>query len=308
MDRLTSLTVFGRVVEDGGFSAAARHLNMSVTMVSNHIQSLEDRLGVRLLNRTTRKVSLTDIGRAYYERSRQILIELDDADLIASAEQAAPRGVLKLYTSMIMVRYLAPMVEEFLAAYPAASVDLTVGERMVDLVEEGIDLAIRAVQPIGSTTLVVRRLAAWRHVLCCAPAYLETHAAPEHPSDLAGHNCLRFAHYPFGNDWRFEGPDGKPVSVTVGGRLVTNSAEMIRLLTLAGQGLVLAPTFVTADDIAAGRLVALMPNYRPPEFSINAIYPDRHHLPAKTRAFIDLLAARFSAHRKWMNPEAPLTG
>ena len=308
MDRLTSLTVFGRVVESGGFSAAARHLNMSVTMVSNHIQSLEDRLGVRLLNRTTRKVSLTDIGRAYYERSRQILIDLDDADLIATAQQAAPQGVLKLFTSMIMVRYLAPMVEEFLATYPAVSVDLTVAERMVDLVEDGIDLAIRTVQPTGSTTLVVRRLASWRHILCCTPAYLNTHAAPEHPADLAAHNCLRYAHYPFGNEWRFEGPDGESVSAPVSGRLITNSAEMMRLLTLAGQGLVLAPTFVTADDIAAGRLVALMPKYRPPEFSINAIYPDRHHLPAKTRAFIDLLAARFAAHRKWMNPEATVNG
>jgi DNA-binding transcriptional LysR family regulator len=306
MDRLTSLTVFGRVVESGGFSAAARHLNMSVTMVSNHIQSLEDRLGVRLLNRTTRKVSLTDIGRAYHERSRQILMDLEDADLIATAQQALPQGTLRLYTSMNLVRFLSPIIGEFLTAYPAVSVDLTVGERMVDLIEDGFDLAIRTLPPPDST-LVVRKLTDWRHILCCAPAYLEAHAAPEHPSDLTGHNCLRYAHSPFGDEWRFEDADGGTVSATVSGNLITNSAETLRLQTFAGLGLLLAPTFIAAEDVAAGRLVALMPKYRPLEFSINAVYPNRHHLPTKTRTFIDRLAEGFVAHRKWMNPDAAVT-
>src|ERR1700761_8109323 len=151
MDRLTSLEVFGQVVERGGFSAAGRHLNMSVTMVSNHIQSLEDRLGVRLLNRTTRKVSLTEVGRMYYERSRLILLDLDEVDRMAGAEQTKPQGTLRLYTSMNIIRYLSSTVEDYLTANPAVSIDLVLGDRMVDMVEEGFDLAIRTMQPDESS-------------------------------------------------------------------------------------------------------------------------------------------------------------
>jgi DNA-binding transcriptional LysR family regulator len=303
MDRLTSLTVFGRVVETGGFSAAARRLNMSVTMVSNHIQALEDRLGARLLNRTTRKVSLTEIGRAYYERSSQILVELDEADRIASALHATPRGTLRLHTSASIVRFLQPVVAEFLTLYPAVSVDLTVGERMVDVIEDGYDLVIRAVPPPDSE-LVVRRLMPWRHILCCAPAYLEQHPPPMNLADLAHHSCLQFAFYPFGNEWRFEGADGKPVSVRVHGNMVTSSGEMLRLLALGGHGVFLAPAFMVADDLAAGTLVPILPEYRAPEFAINAIYPHRHHLSTKVRSFIDLLADRFVQHKEWLNPDA----
>jgi DNA-binding transcriptional LysR family regulator len=303
MDRLTSLTVFGRVVETGGFSAAARRLNMSVTMVSNHVQALEDRLGVRLLNRTTRKVSLTEIGKAYYERSTQILAELEEADRIAGVLHATPRGTLRLHTSSSIVRFLTPIVSEFLTLYPAVSVDLMVGERMVDMVEDGYDLVIRAVPPPDSG-LVVRRLTPWRHVLCCAPAYLEQHPPPRNLADLAHHNCLQFTYYPFGDEWRFESSDGKPVSVRVHGNVITSSGEMLRLLAIGGHGLFLAPTFMIADDLAAGTLVPVLPEHRTPEFSINAIYPHRHHLSTKVRSFIDLLADRFVQHRKWMNPEA----
>src|SRR3546814_885893 len=147
MDRITSVTVFGRVVECGGFSAAARRLNMSVTMVSNHVQALEDRLGARLLNRTTRKVSLTEVGKAYYERSTQILADLDEADRIAGAQQATPQGTLHLHTNTSVVSFLAPVVSEYMTLYPAVSVELAVGERMIDLIEEGIDLAIRTLPP-----------------------------------------------------------------------------------------------------------------------------------------------------------------
>jgi DNA-binding transcriptional LysR family regulator len=157
MDRLTSLTVFARVVDSGGFSAAARRLNMSTTMVSNHVQSLEDRLGARLLNRTTRKVSLTEVGKAYYERCTQILAELEEADRAASAQQSTPRGTLCLYTGASLARFLAPVIGEFLPLYPEVSVELTIGERMVDLVDEGFDLAIRPVLPPDSS-LIVRRL------------------------------------------------------------------------------------------------------------------------------------------------------
>jgi DNA-binding transcriptional LysR family regulator len=303
MDRLTSLTVFGRVVECGGFSAAARRLNMSVTMVSNHVQALEDRLGARLLNRTTRKVSLTEIGKAYYERSSQILMDLDEADRIVGALHATPRGTLRLHASMHIVRFLAPVIDEFITLYPAISIDLTVGERMVDLIEEGFDLAVRPI-PSPDSSLIVRRLTPWRHILCCAPAYLETHATPTQPADLAHHNCLRFAFYPYGEEWRFEGADGKTASVRVAGNALSNSAETLRHLALNGRGLFLAPSFVIADDLASGKLVRLLPQHRGVEFAINAIYPHRHHLSTKVRNFIELVAERFAEHRKWMSPAA----
>jgi DNA-binding transcriptional LysR family regulator len=300
MDRLTSLNVFGHVVENGGFSAAGRKLNMSVTMVSNHIQSLEDRLGARLLNRTTRKVSLTEIGKAYYERSKQILNDLEEADRLADSLNSTPRGTLRVFTNSNIVRYLSPVVSEFLAANPNVTLDVVTGERMPDLIEEGFDLAIHSI--IGESSLIVRRLSPFRHVLCCAPNYLETHGAPRQPSDLTRHNCLRYTYYPFSDGWRFEGPDGKIIAVPVTGNFVTANGEMLRQLALDGRGVYFAPTFVMQNDLSEGRLVRVAPDYRGVEFAIHAIYPHRHHLSSKVRVFIDLLADRFAQHRTWMDP------
>jgi DNA-binding transcriptional LysR family regulator len=297
MDRLTSLTVFARVVESGGFSAAARRLNMSATMVSNHVQALEDRLGARLLNRTTRKISLTEIGRTYYERCAHILAELDEADRAAGALHSMPRGTLRVHTNTHLVRFLAPVVSEFLRRYPEVTIDLSMGERMVDLVEERFDLAIRSTLPPDSS-LIVRQLAPWRQILCCSPAYLATHSPPRTVADLARHNCLRYAFYPFGDEWRFVGPSGEPVSVRVTGNLLTQSAETLRFVALAGQGVFLAPSFIAGEDVAEGRLVRLLEEYRPVEFVMNAIYPHGHHLAAKVRGFIDLVSERFAEHRK----------
>ncbi|MET1026981.1 MAG: LysR family transcriptional regulator [Dongiaceae bacterium] len=302
MDRLTSLTVFVQVVENGGFSAAARRLNMSTTMVSSHVQSLEDRLGVRLLNRTTRKVSLTDIGRAYYDRSTQILSDLEEADQIASALHSTPRGTLTLYTSTHLIRFVAPVVIEFLSLYPDVTIDLRMGEGMIDLIGEGIDLAIRPTPPPDST-LIVRHLTNWRYALCCSPAYLEKHPAPQKPADLTQHNCLRYALHPFGDEWHFTGPEGEVAAIRISGNLITDSGDALRLAALAGEGLFLAPGFITAEDFEAGNLVPIMPDYRPVEFSINAIYQHRRHLSAKVRSFIDLLAQRITEHRHWMLPD-----
>jgi DNA-binding transcriptional LysR family regulator len=302
MDRLTSLTVFARVVDSGGFSAAARRLNMSTTMVSNHVQALEDRLGARLLNRTTRKVSLTEVGKAYYERCTQILTDLEQADQIANVLQSTPRGTLRLFVNGQITRFIAPAVAEYLSLYPDAAIELITGERMVDLVEEGFDLAIRPTPPSDSS-LIVRRLATWRHVLSCAPSYLETHAPPQRPTDLAVHNCLRYAYYPFDDGWRFIAPDGTPVSMRVSGNLLTSSGETLLEVALKGQGLFLAPSFIAADSLQSGRLVPVMTEYRPVELAINAIYPHRHHLSAKVRSFIDLLGERIVEYRPWVNPD-----
>ncbi|HET6473466.1 MAG TPA: LysR family transcriptional regulator [Pseudomonadales bacterium] len=301
MDRMTSLTVFTRVVDSGGFSAAARKLDMSTTMVSNHVQALEERLGVRLLNRTTRHVSVTEIGRTYYDRCVQILAQIEEADRLASEMQATPRGKLRLYSNASMVGFITPVVGDFVTAYPHVSVDLAVGERMVDLIEEGYDLAIRTTPPPDSS-LIVRRLTPWRHVLCCAPSYLERHAPPHVADDLKQHNCLRYAHYPWGDQWHFTGPHGESIVVPIAGNLVTNNPEALKGWALDGHGILLGPSFLIAEELRHGRLVRLLEDLTPIELAINALYPHRHHLATTVRRFIDLLAERLAAHRNWLEP------
>ena len=304
MDRLTSLTAFVRVVDSGGFSAAGRRLNMSTTMVSNHIQALEDRLGARLLNRTTRKVSLTEIGKAYYDRCTQILAEIEQADEVAGALQSKPRGTLRIYTATHIVQFIAPVVAEFLKLYPEVKVDLTIGERTIDMIDEGFDLAIRLTPPPDSS-LIVRSLATWRHVLCCSPGYIEQHGPLQQLSELADHNCLRHALYPYEDEWRFVDRNDAPASVRISGNLISNSGETLRICALQGVGIWLAAGFLSADDLESGRLVRILPEYRPVEFAMNAVYPHRHHLSAKVRSFIDLLSNHSAEHQRLINPGRP---
>jgi DNA-binding transcriptional LysR family regulator len=303
MDRLTSLTAFVRVVDSGGFSSAGRRLNMSTTTVSNHVQSLEDRLGVRLLHRTTRKVSLTEAGKAYYDRCTQILADLEQADEVAGALQSTPRGTLRIHTAAHIVPFIAPVVAEFLGAYPDVKVDLTMGDRPVDLIDEGFDLAIR-LTPLPDSSLIVRSLATWRHVLCCSPSYLEKHGPLQQLSELADRNCFRHVLYPFDDGWHFTDRTGAPAAVRASGNLISNSGETLRTAALRGIGVLLAPGFLIADDLEAGRLVRLLPEYRPVEFAMNVLYPHRHHLSAKVRSFIDLLVHHSAEHQKLINPYA----
>jgi DNA-binding transcriptional LysR family regulator len=301
MDRLTSLTAFVRVVDNGGFSAAGRKLNMSTTMVSNHVQALEDRLGARLLHRTTRKVSLTEVGKAYYDRATQILADLEQADDIAGASQSTPRGTLRVYTATHIVQFVAPVVAEFLSSYNEVKVELTIGEKNIDLIDEGYDLAVRLTPPPDSS-LIVRSLATWRHVLCCSPAYLEKHERPRQLSDLENHNCIRHVLYPFQDGWHFVDRKGTPAAARVSGNLISNSGESLRLAALQGVGVWLAAGFLVGDDLDSGRLIRLLPEYRPVEFSMNAVYPHRHHLSAKVRSFIDLLVQHSAEQQKLINP------
>jgi DNA-binding transcriptional LysR family regulator len=301
MDRLTSLTAFVRVVDSGGFSAAGRRLNMSTTMVSNHVQGLEDRLGARLLNRTTRKVSLTEVGKAYYDRAVQILSDLEQADDIAGALQSTPRGTLRVYCGTHIVPFIAPVVAGFLKDYPEVKVDLTMGERSIDLIDEGFDVAIRLTPPPDSS-LIVRSLVTWRHVLCCSPAYLAGHGPLRQLSELADHNCLRHVLYPYEDGWHFVDRKGAPASVRVSGNLTSNSGDTLRTAALQGVGMLLAPGFLVAGDLDAGRLVRLLPEYLPVELSMNAVYPHRHHLSAKVRTFIDLLVRHSAEHQKLIDP------
>jgi DNA-binding transcriptional LysR family regulator len=301
MDRLSSLTAFVRVVDSGGFSAASRRLEMSTTMVSNHVRALEERLGARLLNRTTRKVSLTEVGKVYYDRATQILADIEQADDIAGALQSTPRGTLRIYTGTHIVPFVAPVVDEFLNRYPDVKVDLNMGERLIDVIDEGFDVAIRLTPPPDSS-LIVRSLATWRHVLCCSPSYLDRHGRLQQLSELTEHNCVRHALYPFGDEWHFVDRRDLPANVRVSGNLITNSAEMLRRAALDGTGVALMAGFMIHDDLEAGRLVRLLPEYRPVELTMNAVYPHRHHLSAKVRTFIDLLVHHSAEQQKLIDP------
>ncbi len=250
-----------------------------------------------MLNRSTRKVSLTEVGRAYYERCVQILAEIDEADLAAAAAQAVPRGSLRVNTSTALARLVARLGAEFTERYPEVAIGIHMTDRMVDMVEEGFDLAVR-MAPAGESSLIRRHLATYDYVICGAPAYFKRRGMPKKPSDLADHNCLRYAHSPFSGEWRFTGPGGEE-AIKISGNLETNSVETLRVAALAGQGLILAPSFLAAAELKSGQLVPALKGYRPPAYPISVLYPHRRHLPVKVRSFIDLLALRFADKNCW---------
>ena len=293
MDRFASIAASVRVAESGGFTTAARRLDLSTTTVSDHVQALENALGVRLLNRTTRQVTLTEIGREYYERCAQILHELEEANEAAGALQVTPRGQLRVYCQKGVGPFIAPVVTGFLSQYPEVSVDLRDGDAMIDLVQERFDLAIMPVSPPDST-LVRRTLAKWHPLLCCAPAYLEKHPEPRSPADLVGHNCLLYAYTPFRDRWPFLDTRGNTLMARVPATLVTTSITVLRAVAVAGLGLWLSAPFIVSDLLASKELVPLLRDYRLPEMEIVALYPHRRHLTAKVRAFLDMLVDQFS--------------
>lgn len=306
MDRLASITAFVRVAESGGFSAAARNLNLSTTTVSDQVRALESALGVRLFNRTTRQVALTEVGRDYYDRCSQILHELEEADEVASALQVTPRGRLRVYCHQGLSRFIALVASRFLGDYPEVSLDLLTGDAMIDLVQEGFDLAIMPTSPPDSA-LIKRTLARWHHVLCGAPAYLATHPVPQRPADLAGHNCLLYAYSMFGAEFPFVDRTGSRVAARVSGNLTTSSIAVMRAAALAGRGLWLCPPYIVSDLLASGALVPLLADYGRPEMEIVALYPHRRQLSAKVRLFLDRLVEQFARELRWSDaaPERP---
>jgi DNA-binding transcriptional LysR family regulator len=307
MDRLASITAFVRVAENSGFSAAARTLGVSTTTISDQVQALENALGVRLLNRTTRRVNLTEIGREYYERCTQILQELSEADEIASALQVTPRGRLRVYCHQGLTRFIALVATGFLGDYPEVSLDLRSGDTMIDLVQEGFDLAIMPFAPPDST-LIKRSLAKWHYVLCGAPAYLETHPAPRRPADLADHNFLLYAYSIYGAECHFIDPGGNPVTARVSGNLVTTSVVVMRTAAVAGLGLWLCPPYIVSDLLASGSLVPLLPEYGRPEMEIVALYPHRRQVNAKVRLFLDMLVHRFTEEQRGLDAATDRSG
>ncbi len=293
MDTLRQIEAFVAVVQAGSFVGGADRLGSSRAVVSRLVIELEARLGTRLLNRTTRRLSLTDAGSEYFERCRHILDDLQEANEAASASAATPRGRLRINAPLTFGNlHLAPLWGEFLKLHPQVELDITLTDRVVDLVDEAFDLAVRIARLQGST-LVSRRLASDRVVLCASPAYL--HAAPpiRRIEDLADHSAIAYSWWSGGDVWTFEGPDGAPVSVTTHACLRANSGDTCRAAALADQGVIFQPAFLVGPDLQAGRLVEILPQFRGPALDIHAVYPGRRHVPGKVRAMVDFLVEAF---------------
>ena len=301
-DALQEITVFARIVATGSLSAAARELGMSPALVSRRLASLESRLGVRLINRTTRSLHLTDEGSAYHENCTRILAEIDEADAAVSAGRAEPRGILRVaLPASFGNQHVAPLVPRFSARYPDVQIALSLSDRTVNLVEEGFDLAVR-IADLADSSLAARKLAPNRRVVCASPAYLQRYGAPRTPDDLARHNCLTTTD--FAMNWDYRDPDGQPGSARVTGRYACDNWEVLREWALAGLGIALKSTWDVQRHLEDGSLVSLLPGYTfASDVAIYAVYPHRRHLPAKTRAFIEFLAESFGPEPYWDRPE-----
>lgn len=292
MDRLQAITAFVTVVEAGSFARAAERLDASVSAVSRHVAELEAHLDARLLNRTTRRLSLTEAGAAFHERCVQLLADLEEAEQGASQGGATPRGTLKLTCPITYgVRVLTPAIAAFVARHAQVRVDVELSDRAVDLVDEGIDLAVR-VGAIRSQFLVARRIGSTTLVCCASPDYLARHGMPRTPEDLSRHACLTYEYAPVRNQWRFASPDGSERAVRVAGPIHANNGRMLVALAAQGAGVALEPDFIVAPELADGRLVPILGDWTPPAIPIHAAYPSRRHLSAKVRAFVDFLAER----------------
>lgn len=299
MDRLAALEAFVKVAETQSFSEAARRLRASKSVVSRQIAALEAELGVRLFQRTTRSMTLTEAGRGYFERASRILADLEDANLSVSQLQAAPRGQLRVNAPMSFgLLHLAPALPDFLLRYPDVDVDLTMNDRFVDLIDEGFDLAVR-VGKLEDSSLVARKLAPVRRVVCASPDYLKERGTPQTPDDLTHHACLCYSNLSMAHEWRFVTEKGEPWPVEVKGRLNVNNGDALKIAALRGLGFVNLPTFIVGSELQAGTLVSVLDQFTPQDATLSAVYPHSRHLSPKVRAFVDFLAERFGPRPYW---------
>jgi DNA-binding transcriptional LysR family regulator len=299
MDRFLEMQTFNAVVDAGSFVKAADALGMSKAAMSRYVGELESRLGVRLLHRTTRRLSLTEEGQVFFARSKELLAGVEEAEMEISSRTGAASGLLRVNAPVTFgIRHLAPLWGEFRTRYPKVALDVTLADRVVDLVEEGYDVAIR-IAILPNSTLISKRLANTRMALCASPQYLAASGVPRRPDELAAHAVISYRYWSTKDEWHFDGPQG-PVSVKTQPCMHTNSGDTCRAAALAHQGVILQPTFLVGDDLAAGTLVELMPEFRSIELGIYAIYPTRKHVSPKVRAFIDFLTQHFDkAHTNW---------
>lgn len=299
MDRLAALEAFVRVAEARSFSEAGRRLGASKSVISRQVSALEAELGVRLFQRTTRSLTLTEAGEGYFQRTARILADLDEANAMVSNLQAAPRGRLRVNAPMSFgFLHLGAAIPDFVARYPEVDVDMTMSDRFVDLIEEGFDVAVRIAR-LTDSSLIARRLAPMRLVVCASPDYLARRGTPHKPADLAAHECLSYGNIAPTDEWRLKDADGQPLTVEVKGRLRANNGDALRAAALKGLGVIYQPTFMVGDDLRAGTLVEVMHGYARTDSAVHAVYPHARHLSPKVRAFVDFLAERFGPNPYW---------
>ena len=293
MDKFQEMRTFAAVVDAGSFVQAADALAMSKPTVSRYVSDLEQRLGVRLLQRTTRKLSLTEEGRAFYGRCKAVLTDVELAEEEITSKSVAVKGLLKINAPVSFgLLELAPLWPLFMSAYPEVELEITLADRVVDLVEEGYDLAVRIAR-LPNSSLISRKLASARMVLCASPGYIRKHGKPKHPTELADHAVLSYSLLSTGDHWEFEGPKGS-AAVTVKPVMRTNSGDTCIAAARMHRGVVLQPSFMVSAELQCGALVELMPQYRSLEFGIYAVYPTRQHVSPKVRAMIEFLAMKLA--------------
>jgi len=288
MDKLISMKVFERVAKHNSFTGAADAMGLSKAMVSKHIASLESSLDVQLLNRTTRRSSLTESGAAYLERVKLILADIEETELAVSSLSSEPRGTLRVAApTSFGVFHLARAIGGYKQIYPDVHIEMILTEQRQDLVEDSIDLAIRVGQ-LANSSLIAKRLASARMVVCGSPGYFKKYGAPKTPEDLTDHKCLIYSLRAPTKEWLFK-KDGKQFSLSVFGDIRSNKSDALRIAAMQDSGLIQLPTYMTGLDIKEGRLQTVLEDYEPPESPINALYPHRKHLSAKVRTFVDYL-------------------
>jgi DNA-binding transcriptional LysR family regulator len=298
MDRLQALQIFTRVVETGSFTAAADRLGLSRAVVSKAVIELERSLGARLLERTTRRVRANEVGLAYYERAARVLGELDEADRAVRRLHQEPRGTLRVNAPLsFALLHLKPVVARYLDSNPEVTLALDLTDRFVDLIDEGFDIAIR-IAALADSSLIARHLAPARRILCATPGYLDRHGRPDAPAALRDHRCLIYGTAARDETWRLFTTD-REESVRVSGPMASNNGDMLACAAAEGIGIALLPTFIVGPDLQAGRLERVLPDWRPSELGIYAVYPPNRQLAAKVRVFVDLLAAHFSGRPYW---------
>lgn len=304
MDRLRAFEVFVTVVSRGGFARAADALDTSPANVTRYINELETHLGTRLLNRTSRTLSLTEGGETLYARCKAILDDVAETEGLVSSASVEPRGRLRINAPVSFgILYLAPLWPGFMQKHPGIELDVGLIDRVVDIVDEGYDLAIR-ISRAGSTSHAARKLATSQNILCASPAYLARFGVPETPAALAGHRCIGYTYASTGDDWQLTDARGKLHPVKVDCQMHTNNGDTARAAALAGEGVIWQPTFLIGRDLREGRLVRVLPDYRLPDIDILALYPSRRHLSASVRVMIDFLVDAFSSVPPWDRNDA----
>ncbi|MDJ0708996.1 MAG: LysR family transcriptional regulator [Woeseiaceae bacterium] len=298
MDTINGMRTFVAVVSEGSFSRAAERLSMSPQLVSKYVAQLESRLDARLINRSTRRLSITEVGQGYFERCKDVLADIDEMESAVGDATAAARGTLRINAPMSFgVLHLSRAIAEYQCEQPDVSVDLTLDDRVVDIVSEGYDMAIR-IGRLRESSLVARQLAPIRLVACAASGYLDKFGRPDTPVDLGEHECLRYTLTANPDRWLFK--DGETmVDVPVSGKFVANNGDAIRLAALAGRGLALQPTFIVGDDIREGRLQLVLEEFEVEPMGLYAIYAHRKYLSGKVRTFVDFLSDYFGSPPYW---------